>query len=90
MSEYISSEENFRSFLESSIWRDMKAELNIWLEQIRNALEDPNDDETLESTERLRGAAKMAKRVLAMPEVIMQNIADDKEREEDERRRKQT
>ena len=87
MSEYISNEGAFRNFVESSVWKDMSYEINTRLEQIRDALESSGGDETLESTERLRGAAKAFRQVLAMPEDIMQNVIADREREEDGRKR---
>ena len=79
MIDYISSAEDLKSFLDSSVWRDMKSEIELWLDKIHEALEDPDGEENNESTERLRGSAKALRRVLAMPEVMRETILEDRD-----------
>jgi len=79
MTDYISSAEDFKSFMDSSIWRDMKGEIELWIEQIRNSLETPESSEDDESDDSLRGSAKALRRVLAMPEVIRGTILEDRD-----------
>ncbi|MCK5607042.1 hypothetical protein KAR91_34480 [Candidatus Pacearchaeota archaeon] len=69
--DYHSSASSFEEFLKSNIWRDIKYELNKWLEGIHLEMEDPDDDSHVH---RLVGNAKTIRRVLLMPEVILDNI----------------
>ena len=74
MREYYSSASAFEKFLRSNIWRDMQYELNIWLKDIHEKMEDPESDKYVY---KLAGNAETIRNVLAMPETVMQNIIDD-------------
>ena len=84
-------------FIESVLWQDMQNELNIWLEHIRDSLEDVNYFEqpdkykpiNVEMRTRLQGAAATIRRVLKLPYVLLENKRDDlmhaqREREEEQ------
>jgi len=68
----------FKDFLESVIWADMKAELEEALEMTRDGLESA---ETWNDVLKLQGATDTLRRVLIMPEVILEDleISEDKE-----------
>jgi hypothetical protein len=80
--EYKSSANSFQEFIDSSIWKDMTYELNIWLEGIRDALESKEKTPDLETLKELQGGADIIRRVLLMPSVLRDNIIEDNERKE--------
>ena len=80
--EYNSSSNSFQEFMNSSIWKDMSYELNLWLEGIRDALESKDKTPDLVTLKELQGGADILRRVLLMPSIIRDNIIDDNERKE--------
>ncbi len=80
MAEYHSSAGAFEKFLRGNIWRDMKYELGVWLDNIHLEMENPGDDR---HAFKLAGNAETVRNVLAMPETVMQNIIDDSQEPED-------
>jgi hypothetical protein len=80
--EYRSSSNSFQEFINSSIWKDMTYELNLWLEGIRDALESKDKTPDLITLKELQGGADIIRRVLLMPSIIRDNIIDDNERKE--------
>ena len=71
----------FKEFKESVIWHDMRAELDVWLTEIRDVLENPNTPDVV--THSLRGSAEAIRNVLVLPETLADNISADKKAEED-------
>ena len=67
----------FDDFLESSIWADMKRELGVWLEGVRNISEDPET----EDKERLISIGRIdaCKRFIALPEIMREGLIADLE-----------
>ena len=78
---YKSSSAVFEEFLESSIWEDMRHELDLWLEDIRQSLEDAGDHAILL---RLQGNAEFVRKAKNLPANILDNIKEDIERESKE------
>ena len=77
----------FAEFLETTIWADIQSELNIWLEGVRDGLEDPQASER--DLFRNQGRAEAIRYVLALPQVIRETIKiaeemTQKKREENE------
>jgi hypothetical protein len=64
----------FSEFLESTIWADMRAELGIWLEGVRDGLEDP--EATERDLFRNQGRAEAIRYVLSLPETIRDTLVD--------------
>ena len=78
---YKSSPAMFEEFLKSSIWEDMNYELDLWLEDIRQALEDIGDHAALL---RLQGNAEFVRKTKSLPVNVLENIKEDIERESKE------
>ena len=84
--EYRSTPKMFEEFTKTSIWTDMKHELDKWLEDIRTILEDVEGDLDLGGLKRLQGSADAVRNMMNLPENVMENIEEDNKRErEDER-----
>jgi hypothetical protein len=63
-----SSIAQFKSFIDSPIWADMKREVQTWLDDVRNQLE---QETTLEIYRRLQGNAEACRYFLGLPEVLI-------------------
>lgn len=63
----ISSSREFRDFIISNIWRDIRSELLLWLDDIRSQLEVANEVEVLR---KLQGNAEAVNRMLRLPEIL--------------------
>ena len=80
MSEYRSSEGMFREFLNSSIWKDMVYELEQWMKDIHEMLEDADGEFDFGKLRKLQGNIETLRNVKDMPQNILDNIKDDVER----------
>jgi hypothetical protein len=80
MSEYRSSEGMFKEFLKSSIWKDMVYELEQWMKDIHEMLEDADGDLDFGKIKKLQGNIETLRNVKDMPQNILDNIRDDVER----------
>ena len=80
MSEYRSSEGMFREFLKSSIWKDMSYELEQWINDIHEMLEDADSNLDFGKLRKLQGNIETLRNVKDMPQNILDNIKDDVER----------
>ncbi len=78
-----SNEHLMREFKGSVVWMDMESELNVWLTEIRDLLEDPTCP--LEMTALLRGSAEGIRNMLIMPETLADNFKTDKDQEAKEK-----
>jgi len=77
-----SSASQFNEFLEGSVWTDIKSELNVWLEGVRNGLENPETDE--KELYRNQGRAEAVRYVLSLPETIRDAIAEVQQKHTEE------
>ena len=68
------TEGDLEEFLKSKLWQDMKTEVTIWRETLRDQLE-------LKSDERLGGAAEACGYFLQLPQVILEDLQSEKETE---------
>lgn len=78
---------DWKDFQNSPLWKEMEAELKLWLEQIRSQLEDQSAA-TADGTppldygqlRHLQGSALFCRRALALPQMLMERskeIQDD-------------
>ena len=81
---YKSSPKMFEDFLESSIWKDMLYEMDLWLDDIRDSLENTVGDEAKDELLRLQGSARAVRLMKALPSNVLDNIKEDRERENKE------
>lgn len=61
----------------TGFWLDVVDELKAWLEDIRDRLEDPNNELHKDTIFRLQGNAEALRRVMLLPEMIRNNIVAD-------------
>jgi hypothetical protein len=71
----VSSAGQFTDFLESTVWADMKRELHVWLEGVRDGLEDPEADEKGRLIN--VGRADALKYFMSMPETIRDTLLEE-------------
>lgn len=77
---YLSTPKQMEEFFEHShIWKDIKHELGLWLEDMRNELEDPSMVQTDKILHRLGGNAETLRRVLDLPDSLVYNIGRELE-----------
>jgi hypothetical protein len=76
-----SSANQFVEFLDSTVWADIKSELNIWLEGVRDGLENPESDE--KDLYRNQGRAEAIRYVLSLPETIKEQLIEEQTKEEE-------
>ncbi len=62
----------------SIIWADIKQELEIWLKDIRDQLENTNGSLSVRTLDRLGGNAESVRNLLALPEVMLETLELDK------------
>ena len=74
---YRSSARDFDELVRSTVWEDILREMDAWLEDIHEELEDSDRETPDKVLHRLGGAAQAIRRFKAMPEVIRDNIKDD-------------
>jgi hypothetical protein len=80
--EYNSTIGAFEDFLQSSIWRDMKYELECWVKDIQKELEAPERTPDIYLVRQLQGNLETVRKVLQMPLEIIENIKEDFKRKE--------
>uniref|UniRef100_A0A6H1ZGX1 Uncharacterized protein n=1 Tax=viral metagenome TaxID=1070528 RepID=A0A6H1ZGX1_9ZZZZ len=84
---FVSSSNQFEEFLSSTVWTDIKGELNIWLEGVRDGLEDTDSDE--KDLFRNQGRAEAVRYLLSLPETIRDTILEDQHRESQKEQNKE-
>jgi hypothetical protein len=77
-----SSIKNIEEFITGSIWHDFKIELNIWLENVRDCLEDGDNILSIESVKKLQGNAEAIRNCLNLPETVIESIMIENEKKE--------
>ena len=77
---YLSSAKEVGDFIDSSIWRDMSSELNVWIKSLHEHLEDVEGVYGIEGIKKLQGNIEALRNVKDMPQNILDNILDDTER----------
>ncbi len=83
--EYRSTPKMFEEFVKTSIWLDMKGELEKWLEDIRTMLEDVEGSLDFGGLKRLQGSADAVRNMMNLPENVMDNIEEDNKREREDK-----
>lgn len=76
--ELLSSEEQFKRFLDSTIWKDLKAIVEGWEEGIKEALADPEITESMEWVAHFQGRVQMCKLFLSLPEDTIDALEIDR------------
>ena len=76
---YRSSIRAFDDFLGSLVWRDILQELEEWLKDVHDALEDPDGETEDKTLHRLGGNAQAIRRFILLPEIMRDNIKMDSE-----------
>jgi hypothetical protein len=66
-----SSARELRDFLISSVWRDMRGEMLLWLDDIRSQLE---VESNLDVIRKLQGNAEAVNKFLRLPEVLAEAL----------------
>ena len=72
----ISSPTEFEQGMGSPFWQDMKNQLEAWLSDVRDALEDPENLSFDKTLHRLGGSAQALRRVLMLPNETLTNIKE--------------
>ena len=72
-----SSVGQFYEFLEGTVWADIKAELGVWLEGVRDGLEDTESNE--KDLFRNQGRAEAIRYVMSLPETIRDQLIDEQQ-----------
>lgn len=57
----------------SAVWEDIQVELNKWLEEIHNRLENLDGVLTSRDLDRLGGSAEAVRNMLSFPDILMTN-----------------
>ena len=66
-----SSAGSLKDFKDSAIWQDICEEVDVWLDEIRNQLENPDLDMSHRTLDQLGGNAKALRRVKDIPDVLI-------------------
>ena len=69
-----STANQFSEFLESTIWADLKDELEVWREGVRDGLEDTSLP--IEEVYRNQGRAEAVRYALSLPETIRDTLLE--------------
>lgn len=72
-----SSPTEFERGVDSPFWRDMKRQIEAWLEDVRDALEDHDNILMDKTIHRLGGNAQALRYVLSLPEITLANLKDN-------------
>lgn len=73
--EIISTKTQLEDFISSSpIWADIQSELQAWLEDIRDQLENTNGQTGIRIMDRLGGNAESVRNLLALPQVLLETL----------------
>ena len=76
----ISSPTEFEQGIGSPFWQDMKNQIEAWLSDVRDALEDSDNVYFDKTLHRLGGNAEALRRVLILPNETLKNL-NEKRRE---------
>lgn len=82
---YLSTPGMFETFLESIIWQDMCKDLDLWISDLRDILEDIEGVLTEAETNKIRGRIDALRNVKSLPQVALENITEDLEREKNKK-----
>jgi hypothetical protein len=74
--ELYASPNEHRELVASTAWQDIKRQIEAWLTDVRDALEDPENILLEKTFNRLAGNAEALRRVLMLPEVTIKGIED--------------
>ena len=79
MADYIKSNRiDLHEFVNNSlIWMDIKNELEVWLQDIRDQLENINGDLSVRVLDRLGGNAESIRNLLALPQIMIDTLDVD-------------
>lgn len=80
---YKSSVQAFNGFIDGSIWKDIADDLEKWLDDIHDAMEDPSEILTDRQQAKLRGNAEAVRKFQLIAHMIRDNILEDQEKKED-------
>jgi len=72
----ISSPTEFEQGMGSPFWQDMKNQLEAWLSDVRDTLEDPENIYLDRTLHRLGGNAEALRRVLMLPSETLKNLRE--------------
>ena len=71
----LSNKVHLKDFIDNStIWRDMKSEMDIWLSDIRDQLENNDGQLSVRILDRLGGNAESVRNLMTLPEVLLDII----------------
>jgi len=68
-----------KDFKESVFWQDISEELDVWLEEIRNQLENGDLNFSHRTLDQLGGSAKAIRNIKNLPEVLIGLAEDNRE-----------
>ena len=71
------SEGQWVEFSRSKLWQDLSRELNAWIINTYELLEDPDDELTPGMTGQLKGRIRTLKEVLNLPEQLIEAIRQE-------------
>ena len=81
---YRSSAQAFNEFMDSTIWDDLRRELELWLGDVHEDLENASGENDEKILHRLGGSAQAIRRFMLMPEVIRDSIIEDRKEASEE------
>ena len=81
---YRSSSQAFDEFMGSTVWDDMVQEMQIWLDGLHLELENQGGETPDRVLHRIGGNAQAIRVFMKMPEVIRDNIIDDRKETSEE------
>jgi len=77
----------FRDFIEGVVWTDIQGELDSWISDLRGVLEDPDGNIDPKFIGSIRGSIQACKNFKEMPDVILEALEDDTERDAKKRKK---
>ena len=69
--EFIASYQQYKDFLQSSLWTDLQGEIQAWIDDIHGYLESETD---IQEVYRFQGRLQSCRQLLALPERILANM----------------
>ena len=66
----------FKEGMESTFWKDIYNQLDAWIDDIRDSLEDPDNMLLDKTLHRLGGNIESLHRVMQLPEQTLKNLED--------------
>jgi len=78
MQKLISTKGQMKDFIDySPVWKDISSELNVWLEEIRNQLENNDGNMSSRILDRLGGNAESVRNLLNLPLVLLETLENE-------------